>query len=131
MAELTPDELLRAGVTRTADPSRPGDIHELACVLKRASPIEMRQVLDLRAGLRPGAGTARQSQRQGRGEAKGSTPHAAAFAARFLRVAGCTNHDTPMLITYRISMGLANTHIVSTSEVGVMMAAMTKMIRTA
>src|ERR1700761_3937900 len=49
----------------------------------------------------------------------------------FLRRAGCTMNETPMLSRYKANSGAAKTHMVSGSGVGVMMAAMMKTIRMA
>ena len=51
------------------------------------------------------------------------------FSARFFRCVGCTNHAIAMLTRYKMIIGAAKMHMFMMSVVGVIMAAMMKIIR--
>ena len=85
MPKLVFEERLGFSMTWTADPARTdGDV--LPGVGERAVPIILGKALRMSTDRR---GSGQESNKQ-------NSSHAEAFAARRLRVAGCTIHDTPM-----------------------------------
>src|SRR6185312_15575047 len=119
--ELRLNERLGFCVPRAPHPARTGRLHVLPRVRERLRPVALRQRLALRGRHLNKRQTGAQQNpwdRNHRGE-----PHAAALAARFFRVTGCTMYDTPILTRYSASIGAENTSIVSTSGVGAITAA--------